>query len=468
VSDQIENQPVKQDDSASIQNSKRLLDLGLLYASKSGAIIVGLFVLPWYQRLLGPEAFGVVALILSLQAFLLMLDLGTSTLVGRDVAILKNTQGHLITWRAAVSLLHIAYSGLLIINIFVNIFFNVPLPHLQVVLCVVLFWSLTVQNVGQSALLAKRQYVVSGIIQVVGVLGRAAITILALTHVRADLEIFLMAQAFTAIVHMMITSWFCRQALAQENQLFNIKMHHSQIVGIARRGAPLLLFGLSGAAVLQLDKAIISVYISSAALTPYFLASALCLIPISVLAGPVNQYFFPEIIQSINNHDTRQTLKRLKMLIFFICIVVAIPSIVLWVGREFIINSWLHNQSISSEVVRYVEILLPGIALGALGFVPYNILVAHQDYRVHSFLSAGMTVVTLSATILAAAFGSILTVCWIYASYHTLSVVMTWWRAYYLVAPSKDNYVIRSAYFALALISGVASFAVALSFIINN
>ena len=468
VSDEPENSRLKKDDSPRLRNWKRLVDLGLLYASKSGGVIVGVLVLPWYQRLLGPDRFGVVALILSLQAFLLMLDLGTSTLVGRDVAASKNARGHLITWRAAVSLLHIVYAGLLIVAIFVNLFFNTPLAPLQVVLCLFLFWSLTVQNVGQSALLAKRQYAVSGIIQLIGVLGRAAMTLIALTYVSAELETFLSTQALTAVVQMMVTSWFCKKALDLENLPLDFRALRSRIGELVRCGTPLLLFGLSGAAVLQLDKAIIPMFVSPAALTPYFLASALCLTPISVLAGPVNQYFFPGIIESINNQDAKQTLKRLQILIIFICVIVAIPSALLWLWRESIINIWLHQQSISFEVVRYVEILLPGIALGALGYVPYNILVAHEDYRAHSRLSAGMTVVTLAATALAAAFGSILAVCWIYASYHTISAVITWWRASYLVATTSDNYVTRSAHFAIALITAFAGTTVIIALVAAN
>lgn len=115
-----------------------------------------------------------------------------------------------------------------------------------------------------------------------------------------------------------------------------------------------------------------------------------------------------------------------------------------------------------------MEILLPGIALGALGYVPYNILVAHEDYRAHSRLSAGMTVVTLAATALAAAFGSILAVCWIYASYHTISAVITWWRASYLVATTSDNYVTRSAHFAIALITAFAGTTVIIALVAAN
>lgn len=454
---------IKKDDSARFRHWKRLVDLGFLYASKSGGVIVGVFILPWYQRLLGPEAFGVVALILSLQAFLLMLDLGTSTLVGRDVAASKSARGHLITWRAAVSLLHVAYTGLLVVAFFVNLFFGTPLAPLRVVLCLILFWSLTVQNVGQSALLAKRQYSITGSVQVVGVLGRAAITVAALTYVSANLETFLFIQALTAVVQMMVTSWFCRQALDMENLPIDISVLRARIGEFARRGTPLVLFGLSGAAVLQLDKVIISLFISPAALAPYFLASALCLTPISVLAGPVNQYFFPGIIESINSLDSKRALKRLQKLISGIFVAVTVPSAILWLGREWIINIWLHQQPIASEVVRYVEILLPGIALGAFGYVPYNILIAHEDYRAHSLLSAVLTITTLATTIFAAAFGSILAVCWIYTIYHGLSAVATWWRATYLVALPLENYATRSAYYALALILAVLAAVLILS-----
>lgn len=454
------------DNMVSLRNWKRLIDLGLLYASKSGGVIVGVFVLPWYHRLLGPEEFGAVAMVLSLQAFLLMLDLGTSTLVGRDVAASLDARGNVVTWRAAEWLLHIVYAILLLVALSVNVLIRSPLAPLQVFLCIVFFWSLTVQNVGQSALLAKRRYAVSGSIQVVGVLGRAAITLIALTYISAELEIFLAAQVFTSVAQMMVTSRFCRRVLNSTDQPVDVNTLRDRIFELAKRGRPLVLFGLSGAAVLQLDKVIIPFFVSPSALTPYFLASALCLTPISVLAGPINQYFFPDIVESVENAGSDQIFNRLQKLILSIGVVVFIPSLILWFDRDSIISMWLHQQAITSEVVRYVQVLLPGIALGALGYVPYSILVAHEDYRVHSILSAGMTLITLLSTAVAAAFGSILTVCWIYASYHSMSAVFTWWRASYLVKPPSDNYATRSARFAMVLIVIIIAITVALSFLV--
>lgn len=443
--------------------ARTAINLLLLYASKSGAVIVGVFILPWYQRLLGPEAFGVVATVLSLQAFLLMLDLGTSTLVGRDIAAAQDPGSNLRTWRAAEFLLHGAYAGLLLVAVGANAIMATATPAVHVALCVLFFWALTVQNVGQSALLARRQYALAGSIQVVGVLGRALITVAALTLLSADLTTFFVVQTTTALAQMLVTSWLGRRALGPERSPMDAKELLHAVKALAVRGRPLVLFGLSGAAVLQLDKIIIPLFVSPAALSPYFLASALCLTPISVLAGPITQFFQPRIIASISAGNVAAAQDNLKKLTWAIVCAVAIPSALLWIGRELIIGMWLHQQPIATDVVRYVEILLPGVALGALGFVPYTILVAHQDYRAQANLSAAMTVLTLLATTVSAAMGSIMAICWIYASYHGLSTVVSWLRSLSLQPPPPHHYATRSAGHALVLLAGITSTLLALT-----
>ena len=463
----VERTVSPQDTMTSHRNWQVLINLALLYASKSGAIVVGMFILPWYQRLLGVEAFGVVAMVFSLQAFLVMLDLGTSTLVGRDVATNQNNQAHLITWRAASLILHMVYFGLLIVGVFANAALSMPISPLLIVLCIVFFWSLTVNNVGQSALLAKRRYAISGSIQVVGVLSRAMISLAALTFIGPNLTTFFATQALTAVVQMMVTSWFCRRAMGPANRPADFNALRARMLELARHGRSLVLFGLAGAAVLQLDKVIIPLFISPAALSPYFLASALCLTPISVLAGPINQYYFPRVVESISNGDAAQTGELLRTLTLALVAAVSIPSALLWLGRDPIINMWLHHQPIASEVIRYFEILLPGVALGALGYVPYNILIAHQDYRMHAILSAAMTIITLLAAAISAAGGSIFGVCWVYAGYHSLSAVVIWLRATRLEPSPPHNYATRSASYAFALFVGIATIMMVLSLFIS-
>jgi hypothetical protein len=72
------------------------------------------------------------------------------------------------------------------------------------------------------------------------------------------------------------------------------------------------------------------------------------------------------------------------------------------------------------------------------------------------------------ATAFAAAMGSVLAVCWIYAAYHSLSTVVSWLRSIRLQPASPQHYATRSATHALLLIAGIfattAAFSVATSF----
>jgi O-antigen/teichoic acid export membrane protein len=56
------------------------------YAGQAWMVLMGLAFVPWYLRLLGPEAFGLVGFMLSLQALSQLFDLGISAAVNRELA----------------------------------------------------------------------------------------------------------------------------------------------------------------------------------------------------------------------------------------------------------------------------------------------------------------------------------------------------------------------------------------------
>ena len=170
-----------------VELMRSLIDMAMLYASKAGAVIVGVLILPQFNRLLGPEQFGVVAVIFSLQALLLILDLGMSTIVGRDIAADGSSrQASMDIWRSAEAVLNVSYAALGVVLISVASLMGVSLTLPQMLLTLVLLWSLTQQNVAMSALLAKRRYLDAGIIQLVGVLARGLGTLVAINVIGAS------------------------------------------------------------------------------------------------------------------------------------------------------------------------------------------------------------------------------------------------------------------------------------------
>jgi len=440
-------------------------DMLWLYASKSSSVLVGIFFLPLYHRLLGADDFAFAALLFSVQAFLLMVDFGMATLVGRDLAADSEDRRSRATLRAAQVAIGSVYVAALGIIFSGWTFFDSEIEIHRLAACVVFVWALTSQNIFQAALLARRRYRYAGVIQTVGILGRAGVTVAALVYLKADLDIFLICQSATAVVHLGMTWWACRSVLAGD-QLGSHR--ESSLVSpwrMIQRGAPILLFGVSGAAVLQLDKLIVSYWGSAEQLTAYFLAGVICLAPISVMAGPTAQYFQPKIIAAISSSDHVVAGKHLKHLCLAILLTVTMPSALLWLLRDEVIHLWLRGAPNVAIVAEYVSILLPGVAVGAFGFIPYSILVAHQDFQTQAVLSSLMTVVTLGLTAAFMSKGSILAVCGVYAAYHSGSTLVTWLRAMQLQPAIPHNYATRVGTYCIAGVVLVASILLAIYFV---
>lgn len=414
---------------------RRFIDLLLLYVSKSGAVFVGLLILPFFNRVLGPDQFGVVALILTLQAFLLFLDFGMATVVGRDLAVAETTASQrYITWRAAEHIISLIYAALIFPVLLATWALSDLLNPAEVAACVVLFWSLNVQNIGQNALLARHLFIEAALLQATGVVARHGLTAIALAYFSPTLTCFVVIQAAVSVVQMMVTRWRCMKVLLPESAEPLRKALLKRAKSLFHTGKPLMLFGLSGAAVMQLDKVIVTSFMSSRDLAPYFLAANFCLTPISVLAAPVAQFFQPRIVRAMSSPDRAITRRTISQFTYLIVCCALLPTAAIWLFREPLIALWLHGSPESTLVSQYSAILLPGIAIGVLGYVPYTILVACQDYPFQAKFSIAMTVLTLCAAMIAAIQGSVLTICVIYALYHSSSTIGSWWRCVQLKA----------------------------------
>lgn len=441
-------------------SSRNLVDMGWLYASKAGGILVGVAILPQFNRLLGAHQFGIVAAVLSFQALLLVLDLGMSTLVGRDIAAVDREhaaeEGR--SWLAGEQVITWLYVVLLPLILIGGRVLGGALTSLDLCAMVLLFWSLTVQNIGQSALIAKHRYAEAGFIQVVGVLLRGGLTLLALTWLEANVTVFLVAQGACAFLHMAVTHLRCRRILSMAGGAAVTSLQ--RCLTMVSRGKSLMLFGLAGAAVMQLDKILVSLFVSPAAMAPYYLTTTLCLTPIAALAGPMTQFFQPKLIRAITAQDDVATRRILKRFAFLMVLVTVIPTAVLWLLRDPIIGAWLPHTADAPVVAHYTAILLPGVAIGAFGYLPYVVLVAIQDFTFQARMSVTLTIITLACATLAAWAGSVVAVCWVYAAYHSASTLISFARCIWLERnkPARHvsvaaTWVLRLNLFALVLLA---------------
>ena len=408
--------------------NKHLFDLGMLFASKSGAVLVGIIFLPWYHQLLGESLFGIVAVILSLQALLIMLDLGMATIVARDIAArdsLGGTTDVVSLFRQSEMLLTVFYVLLFVLSIVFFYMFQPSLLHeADVLYIILLFFTLVMQNVGQSALIAVKSYVVASSIQLVGVLLRALVTILALKYIEASLTVFVLAQLSVSVAHWLVTRLLCHSLLLPFSGNNKNPISMGSVWCLLKRGRPLLLAGVAGAAVMQLDKPIILYFMSASDVGVYFLAMSFSMLPLFVLAAPVAQFFQPRIVEAITEKDVLNTKRLLWLLFLALLFFVGLPTLIIGLFKDSVLLLWLQDSVLVSQVSSYVGILLFGALAGAFGYIPYIVLIAQEDYRYQAIVSWCLTIITLVLVVWFSGVADIDGICWTYFFYHVSTVVV--------------------------------------------
>lgn len=440
-----------------------IFSMAVLYAGKTSGVLVAFFFLPLYSRLLGAEQFGMVAVILSLQALLVMMDLGMSTLVSRDIAAGESSPTDLVKLiRTAEISLSGFYFLLLAGTAAVKALGGLPgIDTESALAAVTLFWLLVLQNVYYSAMLARRLYTPASFIQAAGVIIRAGVTAFILAKGYATLAAFIAVQLVLAAIHCGVTRRYCMDLL-QLRAVSTLKASKPRLidgVSLVKKGRSLVLFSVAGAAVTQLDKPLVTAFVSAASVAPYFLATTLCMLPLSILAGPVSQYFQPTLLNQVAHKDDEGIRIILKKFVYSLLLIIGIPCVIFWFLRVPVIDLWMGQNPGDVTISRYVAILLPGFAVGALGFVPYTLLLSAKDFRFQAILSTSLTVITLASASVAALFQSVEGVCYVYAAYHSTSTLLSWMRAISVPATrvvAKYSFVLAS--------KGCVLFAAAIAF----
>jgi O-antigen/teichoic acid export membrane protein len=400
---------------------RRLWPLATLYCGRLGTALVGILLLPWFSRLMGPQQFGVVAIVLSTQSLLVALDLGLSIVLGRDLAGLAAGDlplGRAMFAHAERTLLRL-YAGLLVLALVASRFMASPLTAPDLVAVALLFGAVVHQNLGQVALLARQDYAWVGLNQLIGVLLRNAFTLACLSMLAPSLTVFVASQALGACVHALVTRW----RLARRLPPAPAGAHPAfRTVSFA-----LLLQTVAGACAMQLDKPLVGAFAGAAATAPYYLATVLALTPLTFLAGPVVQFFQPKVIAQIAARALSPALVR--KFLFGILASAFLPGLALWFAAPAVTALWLHGGGEHALVASYVRILVVGTSLGAIGYLPNVLLVARQQYRFLAAASSGLTIAVLALTAWAASGGDVRTVCYVYATYHVAAAVVQWVRA---------------------------------------
>ncbi len=410
-----------------------LIDLFALFAGRIGGILVTLLFIPRYHLLLGGATFGAVSIVLSLQAFFLVSDLGLATLISRDTAIARDDPDALtlVVWTrrraeaiiGAIALVITAIAVLLPLVLGPLLSWSLS-DGVNVAMVALLIMALVATNIVQLSLNALGAYQAGAATAVAGAVVRGGVTV-AVLAAYPTFSAFLQVQLAVAVLHLIAVRWYLERRcgpVRRHEPLFE----RAAIIDLLRRCVPLTVYTLASAAAVNLDKSIVSAFISLETAGSYFLATTYSLVPVAVLSGPINTYFAPRVAHARHAGDAASE-RRVAMLFqtVLMCAVVG-PSLSLALQTPDWLRLWLHDAP--AGVLAVAPVLLAGGALSATGYYPTTYLIAAGDNGYLARLSLVCGAAVLAAALFFAAHGDLLGFAWSYFGFYAAGFVGLWMR----------------------------------------
>lgn len=373
-----------------------------IIANFSGNIwqaIMSLIFIPLYIKFMGVESYGLIGIFATLQAVFIILDMGLSVTLTREMARLSVLPGKEQEMRNLVRSLEMIYWCVAIIIGMVILVISPFIAHhwvkagqlspqtiegaLRIMgLAMALQWPASFYSGGLMGL--QRQVLLNVINICMGTL-RGAGAVLILWLIAPTIQAFFLWQIIISIINtglLGFSLWY-RLPLSKERATFQKQL----LLGVWRFAA-----GIGGISILviiltQLDKIILSKMLTLEMFGYYALSGAVAM-SIGRLIGPVFSAIYPRFTQLVSLAD-QDGLKQLYHKSCQLMSVLILPvTVVVAVFSYEIMFIWTQNPIMAERTHLLVSILICGTALNGLMNIPYALQLAYGWTRLTLYVNS--------------------------------------------------------------------------------
>lgn len=401
--------------------------------------IVQFACVPFYIHFLGVEAYGLVGFYLTLQAALLVLDLGLSPTINREMARHTARPGPAVelrdlarTLEAGSWLIGIAVGAFIILlaPLIAERWINAESMSTGIVSSAVVYMGVLMAiqwplNVYQGGLLGLQRQVRLNAIRILSATLSGGGSIVALWAWSPDLATFFVWQILVAILQVVAMAWSFWAALPAVHRRAQIDVRLLRpAAGFATGMSGIALFGMVLA---QMDKIVLSKLLSLGDFAYYVLAATVAS-GLHLFVAPVYAAVFPRLSALVAVNDETE-IRRLYHEATQLLTVLLVPvAAVLTLFPLEIVQAWTGDAEIAVQVAPIVGLLAVGSAINGLMHMPYALQLAYGWTSIGLALTIGQVVVFLPLLIwVAARFGGAGAACvWALLNAAYLSLGIPW------------------------------------------
>ena len=359
--------------------------------------MISLAFIPLYIQYLGIESYGLIGFFTTLQAWLLLLDLGLSPALNREMArfsagavcgdairaLLRSTEVIYVASGCLIALF-VAVLSPLIAGYWLRPEALSPATVAHAVglmgLVVSLQW---MANLYRGALLGLQHQVWLSAAGAVAVTVRSGGAVLVLAFIDPTITAFLYFQCVASAAESLVMGWYLRRKLPrQASPRFSL----GALRTIAGFAAGLSIAMLLATLLTQLDKLLL------ARLLPlgqfgYFALAVTVSSSLSVLITPLSNVAFPRLSEMVAARDDTALSQQYHRFAQLLSIGLLPPALVLCLFSERVVFLWTGDIVTTQAVAPLLSIWVVGTALNGLMHLPHAAQLAHGWPRLSAILN---------------------------------------------------------------------------------
>lgn len=360
--------------------------------------IMSLAFIPLYIKFMGVESYGLIGVFATLQAIFILLDMGLSVTLTREMARLSVLPGREQDMRNLTRSLEVIYWC---VAVFIGIVIMVIAPFiahhwiragqlspqaieqaLRLMGFVMAFqWPASFYSGGLMGL--QRQVLLNAINIGMSTL-RGAGAVLILWLISPTIQAFFSWQIIISIINTCLLAFFLWHKLPRTEK--KATFQKQLLASVWRFAAGISGITLLSVILMQMDKIILSKMLSLEMFGYYTLASMIAMNLFRIIS-PITTGIYPRITQlvSLNEQDGLKQLYH-KSCQFVSVLVLPVTIVVAMFSYEILLI-WTQNPVTAEKCHLLVSILICGTALNGLMTIPYGLQVAHGWTRLTLYVN---------------------------------------------------------------------------------
>jgi O-antigen/teichoic acid export membrane protein len=356
------------------------------YVGKFWSIISVFLFVPFYVKLLGIESYAVISFYTVILTIMYFADGGLSATLNMEIArssdklyigrMLFTIERLYLIICASIILLIFSFSEIIAKNWLNSQSISLGDLSLYISLMGISVAFHLFTTLQSSGLMGLEKQVISNSIQVASSIFRSALVLLPLYFYPTLLTFFLW-QVFSNIVFFFITRYslwkFIRTNATYE---FDIKI----LKTVGRFAGGMMIMAVISSLNTQIDKLVISKFLSLKEFGYYSLAGVLSQVPV-LLITPIALAILPRMVKYSANRE-KDKLKRLfHVNTFILSALSASAAMVLFLFTKDFILIWTHDSLIANSIENVTKVLLIGGVFLSFQYMPYHLAIANGHTR---------------------------------------------------------------------------------------